>query len=193
MHIIPARHELSFGESLSWNVPAGAAQYFAWRKASVDDASPRWIQSAGYNVLNQSHITIAGESTTLALGRAGVTAAWNTLIGLFDGYDPEVAMITAQGTDGRPISIDRFAVPRPNSSDASTIAAQERKLLQELLTARSNVAQVGGHAKLADPSGTAIEYVELAALDRRVAEVRARVAWFEAAARGNTLPRQEMW
>ena len=30
-------------------------------------------------------------------------------------------------------------------------------------------------------------------LDRRIAEVRSRIAWFEAAANGNILPRMETW
>ena len=193
MNITPSRHELEFGEMLHWTVPGGTAQYFVWRKAALDDASPRWVQVRGFNVLNASRIDIAGESTTLTLDRTGITAAWQTLIGLFDGHDPEIAMVTAQGPNGRPMSIDRFALPSPNSTDASTIAAQERKLLQELLTARSAVAQTRGHAKVATPDGTQLERMELAALDRRVAEVRARIRWFELASQGNTMPRAEHW
>ena len=41
--------------------------------------------------------------------------------------------------------------------------------------------------------GVGDEYESLAALDRRIAETRARVAWFEAAAEGNALPRAEHW
>ena len=41
--------------------------------------------------------------------------------------------------------------------------------------------------------GEGHELMELAALDRRVAEIRARIVWFDSAAVGNSLPRAEYW
>ena len=52
---------------------------------------------------------------------------------------------------------------------------------------------VGGHVKVRTADGTEVERIPIAVIDRRVAEVRARIAWFEAAARGNGLPRAEFW
>ena len=91
------------------------------------------------------------------------------------------------------MQIDRFAVPAPNTTDASTIAAQERRLLQTLLHARERAAGTGGVRKHDQGEGIGDEYESLAVLDRRIAETRARVAWFEQATDGNTLPRAEYW
>ena len=84
-------------------------------------------------------------------------------------------------------------MPAPNATDASTIAGQERRLLQTLLQARERAAGTGGVRKHDEGEGVGDEYESLAALDRRIAETRARVAWFEQAAEGNALPRAEYW
>ena len=52
---------------------------------------------------------------------------------------------------------------------------------------------VGGHVSVKTPDGTEVERMPLAVIDKRIAEVRARVAWFEQAAEGNVLPRMEVW
>lgn len=191
--VIPRLHRLEFGEGLAWTPPAGAARFIVWAKTAAADAAPRWLQVAGYDVANDAPIAIAGQSTALAVAAAGVTGDWETLVGLFDGYDAQVAMITAQDAQGRPMTMDRYSLPAPNSTDAATIAAQERKLLDTLLAAREAVAKARGLAKVSAPDGSELERMELAALDRRVAEVRARVQWFELAADGNTMPRAEHW
>ena len=172
---------------------AGAACFIVWAKTVAADAAPRWLQVAGYDAANDTPIAVTGQSTALAVASTGVTGDWQTLVGLFDGYNPQVVMVTAQDAQGRPMTMDRYSLPAPNSTDAATIAAQERKLLQKLLSAREAVAETGGHAKIKTPDGSELERVELAALDRRVAEVRARIVWFETAAGGNALPRAEHW
>ena len=118
---------------------------------------------------------------------------WITLTDLADGLDTEVVQFIAYDGDGRAMQIDRFAVPAPNATDASTIAGQERRLLQTLLQARERAAGTGGVRKHDEGEGVGDEYESLAALDRRIAETRARVAWFEQAAEGNALPRAEYW
>ena len=35
--------------------------------------------------------------------------------------------------------------------------------------------------------------MDIAVLDRRIAEVRARIRWFELAAEGNTMPGVNLW
>ena len=102
-------------------------------------------------------------------------------------------MITSMTPDAKVMSIDRFRLPTPTSTDASTIASQERRLLQTLLNTREKVAASGGKAKVMQTEGEGHELMELAALDRRVAEVRARITWFDTAAMGNALPRAEYW
>ena len=193
MSTYPRLHSLDFGESLLWNPPAGTDQFFAWNKRGADGSAPRWVQVQGWNVPTGSVIAIDGEVTTLALSADGVAATWQVLVALFDGFDNEVALVTAQDAAGKLITADRFALPAPNSTDAAHMAAQERKVLETLLVQRANLAEVGGHAKVSTPDGTMVERVSHAAIDRRVAEVRARVRWFELAAAGNTMPRSEHW
>ena len=80
---------------------------------------------------------------------------------------------------------------RPSSAiDPAVIAAQERRLtLQSLL---SHPRPAGGLAAARSRTITAkpgaVEFESLAVLDRRIAECRARIAWFEQAAEGNDLP-----
>ncbi len=127
------------------------------------------------------------------LGAGGVAGSWQVLIGLSDGFDAEVAMVTAQDVAGRLLCIDRYFLPAPNSTDAAAMAATERKLLHVLLTQRASLAEVAGHTKVSTPDGTMVERMDFAALDRRVAELRARIVWFDTAAMGNALPRAEFW
>ena len=51
----------------------------------------------------------------------------------------------------------------------------------------------GGHIKVTTPDGTVVERMEIAVIDRRIVEVRARIAWFEESTRGNVMPRAEFW
>ena len=81
-----------------------------------------------------------------------------------------------------------------SSVNAASVAAQERRLLKQLLEMRSGLASMqSGHIKVKTPDGTEVERMEIAVIDRRVAEVRARIAWFEQAAAGNTLPAAVYW
>ena len=193
MSTYPRLHSIEFGEGVLWTPPAGAATFFVWYKQVPDDSAPRWVQARGYNLATHAPIVIPDQVTALSLGGGGVTGSWQALIALFDGFDNEVVLVTAQDAAGKLISSDRYALPSPNSTDAASMAAQERKLLQTLLVQRANLAEVGGHAKVSTPDGTMVERVSHAAIDRRVAEVRARVRWFELAAAGNTMPRAEHW
>ena len=206
MRIHPSRHELDFGEGLAWTPPAGTSRYHVWGKtpafsASTDPeagrtaggAAPRWRQLAGYDVENDAALAVAGGVSTLTLAAGGVTATWEVLAALFDGLDPELAMITALDASGRAVSIDRYALPAPESTAAATIAAQERAYLQSLLNSRQRLAGAGGIASVSASDGTGMERMDIAVFDRRIAEVRARIAWFEAAAAGNALPRAEFW
>ncbi len=141
----------------------------------------------------------------------GIEVGWQSALALFDGHDPEVLMVTALTPDAkvaaqeratstgrgqRPPADTELAAHRRVATDASTIAAQERRLLQTLLNSREKVAasfwSTGGKAKVMQTEGDLFfsghELMELAALDRRVAEVRARIVWFDTAAAGNALP-----
>ena len=212
MRAIPTLHEVDFGESVTWAPPAGAARYHVWIKTdghtwfdSSDPSdmtygghSPRWAQVAGYDVdggvvLDFPVAVNAKPVPDIELTASGIDVGWQLALGLFDGHDPEVLMVTALTPDAKVMSIDRFRLPTPTSTDAGTIAAQERRLLQTLLNTREKVAASGGQAKVMQTEGEGHELMELAALDRRVAEVRARIVWFDTAAVGNSLPRAEFW
>ena len=83
---------------------------------------------------------------------------------------------------------------RRRSTNAASIAAEERQLLQQLLAMRTGLASMqSGHVKVKSPDGTELELMPIAVIDRRIAEVRARIVWFEQAAEGNDLPRAVYW
>ncbi len=185
------RHMIDYGESLRWEPPAGTGKFFVWRKIGEVGAAMRWRRVGGHDVAGGTEITVP--EGTFAVPAAQVALAWGDVLALFDGFDPEVIQVTAHGDGEALIRRDTYTLPPPTSIDADTIAAQERRLLKALLDQRAAVADVSGMVKVTDPSGTAVEYQNLAALDRRVAEVRARIAWFEQAAAGNVLPRAEFW
>ena len=213
MRAIPTLHDVDFGESMTWTPPAGAARYHVWIKTdsytwfdmadpsemTYGGHSPRWAQVAGYDVENDAALDFpvavnAKPVPDIEVTADGIEVGWQSALALFDGHDPEVLMmVTALTPDAKVMSIDRYRLPTPTSTDAGTIASQERRLLQTLLNSRERVAASGGQAKVMHTEGEGHELMELAALDRRVAEVRARIVWFDTAAVGNTLPRAEHW
>ena len=210
MNVSPLRHSIEYGETLRWLPPPGTSRFILWTKTDphtwLDDGdpgdrtygggSPRWAQLSGYDIEADAALDLpeAGpELTAIELTAAGIVVGWQSALAIFDGHDPEVLMVTAADGAGKVIAIDRFRLPAPNSTDAGTIAAQERRLLQTLLNSRERVAAAGGKAKVDSGEGTGHELMDLAALDRRVAEVRARIVWFDTAAGGNALPRAEHW
>ena len=209
MRITPSRHELEFGERLTWTPPAGAASFGVWLKGPAytyqnDDTgevqlrayggdAPTWVQVAGYDIAGDVALDVDGVPIGIAPTAGGLIVEWNSLIALTDGFDPEPLQVVAYDADVRAVAIDRWALPQPSSTAAAVIAAQERRLLQSLLNARERAAAGAGLQRVTGPDGEAEEYIALGVLDRRVAEVRARIAWFEAAAAGNALPRAEFW
>ena len=52
---------------------------------------------------------------------------WSDLLLVFDGFDPELFQITAHDEDMRVISKDLYSIPAPTSTNAASIAAQERR------------------------------------------------------------------
>ena len=213
--VSPRLHQLEYGEDAVWTAPAGAAKWLAWRTTDLQPvhnateldaggsgyggAPPTWREIGGFDIAADSVIDddnkdsgvvgFAGIATA-----AGVTIRWAALVQLGGGLETAVVQIVAYDAAGRAMRIDRYAVPAPSSTAASVVAAQERRLLQSLLLSRERAASTGGVRKQAGTEGdTGDEFESLAVLDRRVAECRARIAWFEAAARGNALPRAEFW
>ena len=210
--VTPTVHHVEYGEDLSWTPPAGAVKWLVWTQPRVTTHSqdeglgvaidlayggpaPGWTEVGGWDAATAAKIAIDGKGQPLTGFEAtadGVTATWAALLVIAQGLLSEVVMVIAYGADGLAMQIDRYFVPAPSSTDASVIAAQERGVLQHLLVARERAATRGG-VKMRGGEGDQEEYIELPVLDRRIAEVRARIAWFEQAARGNALPRAEFW
>lgn len=208
--VTPNQHRLEYGEVLSWEPPEGAAKFIAWTQPRItvfDDLgvgatesayggpAPAWTEAGGYDITADAKITPDGGAPLpgAEATATGVSVTWAALMALSQGLLSEVVQIIAYGTDGKAIQIDRYSVPAPSSTDASVIAAQERRVLQTLLVARETAASTGGKKRIGDSTLGEVEYESLSVIDRRIAEVRSRIVWFEQAAQGNALPRQEFW
>ena len=195
MNRIPTtRHAIEFGESLRWEPPVGSSEFYLWGKRQRDGYAMRWRQLGGYSLATDSPITVPDGPGLVSIPGPLLDMAWPDLLTNFDGFDPEILQVTAHRIDAQLIAIDVYALPPPTSINAASIAAQERRVLKDLLEMRLGLSALhAGHIKVSGPDGTEVERMDIGALDRRIAEVRARIAWFEQAADGNIMPRQEHW
>ena len=192
------RHRIDFGEGVRWTPPAGTGAFFAWSKLGADDAAMRWRRLAGWDVANNRSVVIpdAPSGRGVQLSAAEVSLSWTDLLVMYDGFDNEIMQITTHADEGAMALLTRdvFLLPAPTSTNAASIAAEERRVLKKLLAMRNGLADlVGGHVKVSTPDGTQVERIPIAVLDRRISEIRARVAWFEAAVEGNDLPGAAYW
>ena len=142
--VTPNQHRLEYGEVLSWSPPVGAVKFLVWtqpRITSFDDLGvgateiayggppPAWTEAGGYDITADEKITpekgtpLPGAEATVA----GVTVSWPALMALSQGLMTRVLQIIAYDGDGKAIQLDHYSVPAPSSTDASVIAAQERK------------------------------------------------------------------
>ena len=202
------RHEVELGESVTWTPPAGAVRYLAWSRSDImptfdlsvaaetsyGDDPPRWMEIGGFNlaaaaVIEADNKGVEGFENICTAD--GFAVPWAKLIELASGVGTDALQVVAYGEDGRALQRDIYSVPAPFATDAAVIAAQERRLLQSLLLARPRAAGSGGIKRRDSGDGIGEEYESLAVLDRRIAEVRARIAWFEQTDAGNILPRLE--
>ena len=118
---------------------------------------------------------------------AGFAIEWDTLAAASATGLRETLMVVAfEG--GKAVARTIFRTPASSAIDPVVIAAQERVTLQSLLRTRDMRAGSGGIIKHDHGEGSGEEFESLAVLDRRIAECRARIAWFEQAAEGNDLP-----
>ena len=183
-----------------------AASYQGWKKTALqpfdhlqysDDAvyggaTPTWSEIGGYDIAGDKVIE-GKDGFDEPAAAAGVTLQWDTLVRAASDFDAEIIQIVSYDGDGRAVQIDLYAIPAPLASEATAIAAQERKYLQTLLEVRDRAAGTGGIKQRQRGEGSGEKFQSLAVLDRRIANVRVRIAWFESAAAGNIVPRQEHW
>ena len=207
-------HEIEFGEDATYAPPAGADRWTAFRRTDLmpamglglsseanpqvthGGAPPTWAAIGGWNILTDAFIPpseAAGVPKAPSPGfdglasATGFTVSWSTLAAATATGLREALMIVSY-TLGKATSRTIFRVPASSAIDPTVIAAQERVTLQSLLRTRDQRAGSGGTIKHDHGDAGAEEFESLAVLDRRIAECRARIAWFEQAAEGNDLP-----
>ena len=209
--------EVEFGEDVRYSPPPGADRWTAFRRTDIMAAMsetgfanpnityggepPTWAVMGGWNIAADQYIPIpafTGSITAPATGfehvasAAGFDVDWNTLASATASGLREALMVVAY-ENGLATHKTIFRVPAASAIDPVVIAAQERRHLMSLLQVRDRRAGSGGIIKQDHGEGGGEEFESLAVLDRRVAECRARIAWFEQAEVGNTMPRVEHW
>ena len=206
--------EIEFGEDATYAPPAGADRWTAFLRTDLmpamgvgfsseanpqvthGGAPPTWAAIGGWNISTDAFIAPsmdAGVPKAPSPGfeglasATGFTVSWDTLAAATATGLREALMVISY-TLGKATGRTVFRVPASSAIDPAVIAAQERTTLQSLLRTRDQRAGSGGTIKDEYGEAGAVEFESLAVLDRRIAEVRARIAWFEQAAEGNDLP-----
>ena len=190
------RHDIDFGERVHWTPPPDTAEFYVWSKLTADNAAMRWRRLGGWNIANNAPVSLsdAPGGQGVSISNAEVALDWPDLLMMFDGFDNEIFQITTLNGEGRAVTRDVYSLPAPTSTNASTIAAQERRVLKDLLDMRLGLAGMhGGHVKVSTPDGTEVERMPIAVIDRRITEVRARIKWYELAAEGIAMPGVNLW
>ena len=209
--------EIEFGEDAGYSPPPGADRWSAFSRTDIlsslnDEArgsplithggcAPQWAIIGGWDITANTFIpppSTAGSPRANVTGFEGAASAagfaieWDTLAAASASGLREPLMVLAY-VDGKAISRTIFRTPASSAIDPTVIAAQERMYLQSLLRIRDQRAGSGGIIKHDMGEGAGEEFESLAVLDRRIAEARARIAWFEQAAEGDSLPRAVYW
>ena len=162
---------------------------------------PQWATIGGWDITRDAFIpppSTAGSPRADVTGfesvasSAGFAIEWDTIAAASATGLRETLMVIAY-EGGKAVKRTIFRTPASSAIDPTVIAAQERLLLQSLLRTRDQRAGSGGIIKHDHGEGSGEEFESLAVLDRRIAECRARIAWFEQAAEGNNLPRATYW
>ena len=209
--------EVEFGEDTRYSPPTGAERWSAFSRTDILSAlndepggnplithgghPPQWAIIGGWNVTADAFIpppSTSGQPRANVTGfedaasAAGFAIEWDTLAAASSTGLREMLMVLAY-EGGKAVKRTIFRTPASSAIDPTVIAAQERLLLQSLLRTRDQRAGSGGIIKHDHGEGSGEEFESLAILDRRIAECRARIAWFEQAAEGNNLPRATYW
>ena len=205
------RREIHYGEALSWEPVGGADSFQAWAR---DHAGPgsRWIAAGGYDIAVNAAIEAVKTIPDIVITAEGLSLPWATIdricaLNVSVDIAPDIPVDGERFTtlpareplqvisycDGKAIRIDRFRFPVEAASPIETIIEQDRKYLHELLKMRVETVLTGGKRIISDGDGATETYASVETIDRRVAEVRARIAWFETAAAGDPMPRNEYW
>ena len=168
--------------------------YQLWARETPTPAA-RWISQGGYSIIGGVLIAAPiGVTVSVApmFEAEGFTIDWATLDLLAQAGERE----PLQGIsyeNGRAARIDRYALPVIDASSPNVVIAQEREVLALLLAQRLAASETAGMSELSLPDGRSEKYADVMVLDRRISEIRARIAWFESAARGVAVPGLTLW
>ena len=192
---ITRRCELALGQDLEWTPPDDATSYRVWRRATPDKWTSGWVTAGGYDIAAAAALSAeTGEDLPgLAIGADEVRLPWNNVRALMalSGTVAEPLQIVAF----RPGAVEeyRYITPVGAGDPLETIIAEDRELLEAMVSQRTEIATTEGVKTLELPDGRKEEYASIEVWDRRIMEVRARIAWLEQASSGNVLPRSEFW
>ena len=189
-----SRYSIQYGESLDFTAADASTSYQLWARETPTPAA-RWISQGGYSITGGVVIAapVGMAVVVVPLYEAeGFTIDWVTLDLLAQAGERELLQVISYQT-GRAVRIDRYALPVTDASSLNVVVAQEREVLALLLDQRLAASQTDGMSELTLPDGRSEKYSDILVLDRRISEIRARIAWYESAARGVALPGHLLW
>ena len=189
------RRSIFYGGRLNYEPPDGAAAYRFWTRTAPTDPVSRWQEGGGYDIVNALTIAAPAGNTALdglGVGPAGASVMWESIDAVAAHGVTEAIMVIAYSADREALRADVYSVPVQDTG-LNAVIAQERAVLREMIDQRHEAATTTGLKSLQMPDGRVEDYVSILVWDQRVAELRARIAWLEAAASGDVLPRIELW
>ena len=195
------RVNLVVGEDLAYKARAGIGTYRVFKREKPDDHAAGWVQAGGWSFAMEQ--ALAGELDPdgmayilpgLVVAEGGATLPWASVRALMalSGTVAEGVQVV-EYVDGKAVLVFRYVLPMGLGDPLDVILAQDRELLDLMVKQRTEIATTDGVRQLQLPDGRTEEYASIEVWDRRIMEVRARVAWLEQAQAGNVLPRMEIW
>ena len=189
------RRSIFYGGQLNYEPPDGAVAYRFWTRATPADPVSRWQEAGGYDIANDAAVAAPAGNTALdglVTGGAGASVTWESINALAAHGVTEAVMVVANDAAGNAIRADVYQVPAQDT-DLNAVIAQERQVLKAMVDQRMEASTTEGLKELELPDGRHEAYISIEVWDRRIQELRARIAWLEQAAAGNVLPRVEVW
>ena len=189
-----SRRAIQYGEALDFDAPDDATSYLLWARETPTPMA-RWISQGGYSITGDVVIAApVGVTVSVApmFEAEGFTIDWPTLDLLAQAGEREPLQVISY-KNGRASRIDRYALPVTDASSPNVVISQEREVLALLIDQRLAASQTSGMSELTLPDGRSEKYADVMVLDRRISEIRARIAWFESAARGVSMPGATLW
>ena len=184
------------GEDLVYRPSEAADSYRVWKRKTPASHTSGWLSAGGYDVADAEALAAEadGDLPGLVVGAGEARLPWASVQALMalSGTVSEGLQII-EYSDGAARVIYRYILPLMGGDPLDVILGQDRELLDLLVDQRKDIAETSGIKKLELPDGRTEDYASIEVWDRRIMEVRARIAWLEQAQAGNPLPRLEVW